>query len=157
MADETTTNTSTQGSSDSTLGEGGVKALQAERARADAAEKRAKELEALLASSKTKHEQQLAGMQTQIDDGVKQINTLTIERDRANVARSKNVPDDLVDYIKGSTPEDMAASADTLMAHVAKATTPSKPAPDPLQGARGSEGGGSTAEQFASFVQGISE
>lgn len=149
MADEQTT----QGS-DSPLEENGLKALQAERERAKTAEKRVHELEKTLETSKSEYDAKIAALQTQVDEGATALTQVTRERDRANVARSLGMPDDLVDYIRGENLEDMNESAKTLMAHVAQPATSTTPVPDPLQGARGEAGkGDSTAEQFATFIQ----
>jgi hypothetical protein len=66
---------------------------------------------------------------------------------RAEVANAKGVPAAL---LTGSTLEELEAAADALIAFRG---TPNTPKPDPSQGAKGKQGAGSAAEQFARFFE----
>ena len=67
---------------------------------------------------------------------------------RAEVAAEKGVP---AKFLTGSTREELEASADELIAFRGE-QKPSAPKPDPSQGAKGKQGAGSTADQFATFL-----
>lgn len=118
------------------LGDAGKKALQAERARADAAEKRLREVEADLKSQKGEHETVIQKLNDQLKEGTSLAEQAIAERDRFQVAYSKQVPADLIEFLQGSTPDELTASAEKLMAHIG---APKTPVPDPMQGASGQE------------------
>ena len=138
MSEQTPAPTSEQAPSDSgsTLGDAGKKALQAERTRADQAEKRLREVETSLQSVQTAHEESLKELQEQLTTGTALAEQAVAERDRYQVAYTKGLPADLVEFLQGSNAEELAVSADKLMEHVAPKNVMQ---PDPLQGASGKE------------------
>lgn len=118
------------------LGDAGKKALQAERARAEQAEKRLRDVEAALQAEQDKHAETIKSLEDRLTEGVALAQQAVAERDRFQVAYSKNVPADLMEFLKGTTPDELAESADKLMTHV---NAPKTPKPDPLQGSSGNE------------------
>lgn len=67
---------------------------------------------------------------------------------RVEVAQAKGLTADQAAWISGSTAEELAASADKLLASF-PAAGPRNPAPDPSQGARGGQPGPDIASQVA--------
>lgn len=113
---------------------GDPEALQAERARAEQAEKRLREVEAALQSAQQSHESAVQELQDRLATGNALAEQAAAERDRVKVAHAKQVPSELLEFLQGSSAEELEASADKLMAHIA---APKVPVPDPLQGASG--------------------
>lgn len=141
MSDDTTTTTDPQG--DPELGEAGKRAIAAERTRADAAERRVRELEG-----------SISGFEAQIADLTGERDTLTNDltsRDatitRLNVGIDKGLPKSLIQRLQGDDEEALLADAESLLEFV-PADTKSSPRPDPSQGPK-ETGTPSTAQQFA--------
>ncbi len=63
-------------------------------------------------------------------------------RFRAEVAHEKGLSAEQAAWLKGSTREELASSADSLLALFPAAAAPRNPAPDPSQGSRGSNPAG---------------
>lgn len=152
MSEDTTTDTTEQ------LGEGGIKALKAERDARAEAEKRATALEAQIKQLKSGHEQQQTAWQTALDDAKaataeleKSLTDARSESTRFRVGVAKGLPSDLIDLLKGDDVEALEAHADVLAKYAPSGTTSIKP--DPSQGARGTAGTQSVADQFAAAVQ----
>jgi len=83
--------------------------------------------------------------------------SLKVESLRSQVARAKSDPEKglVLDpaLLSGSTQEELEASADALIKFRGDAPAPSPfPKADLSQGAKGSAGGGTTADRFASFL-----
>lgn len=91
------------------LGEGGIKALQAEREARAAAEKRLKEFEDRDKTEAEKAAERLAAAE-------KRAAELETKATRAEVAATKAVPSDLLAGPKSTSSEDLAAFADALIA-----------------------------------------
>lgn len=131
---------------DEPLGEGGKRALVAERTRADAAEKaaaealaRVKEFEDRDKTEQQKQDEALAAAKAELAE-------LTVAKTRAEVAASKGVPAAL---LSGSTQEELEASADALIAF--KGEPQKQRLVIPNEG--GSPSGKSTPDQdFAAFM-----
>ncbi|WP_139344443.1 capsid assembly scaffolding protein Gp46 family protein [Rathayibacter sp. VKM Ac-2630] len=127
---------------DKPLGDGGEKALKAERAARSAAERRVAELEA---EAQKRADAEL----TEVERLKKENATLTeqnakSERDalRNAVALEKGLPASLAARLIGSTREEMAADADTLLSVIPQAQS-TNPRPDPSQGPKSTPSGGS--------------
>jgi hypothetical protein len=111
------------------LGEGGIKALQAERARAEAAEARVKEFE--------KSQQDAERAKLSADERAKLEHTEANERAtkaeqklaRLEVAIDKKLPAELAARLVGSTREELAADADALLALVSTLSGQAPPPP----------------------------
>lgn len=129
---------------DQPLGENGVKALKAERERADAAERELKTLRAAQMSD-------LERAQAEAREAREQLAKVTTQNLRNSVALAKGVPADLVEFLTGDTEDEIAAKADVLLSRI----TPVAPTPKPdrSQGAKGAPQPSSTADQFAAALE----
>jgi broad specificity phosphatase PhoE len=116
------------------LGDGGKKALQAERDARKQAEKTAAELSAKLKSFEDANLSELERAKKAADEAAAELASLRSENVRNKVALDKGVPADLVEFLTGDTEGDIAAKADLLLARL---NTPGTPKPDPSQGAKG--------------------
>lgn len=133
------------------LGEGGKKALEAERKRADGAEKTAKELKAQIDALSDAKLTETERLQKQLDALAADYQAAQVEAARNRVAAEEQIPAGLVGYLTGSDESAIRESAKVLKSAIAEASKPGTPAPDPSQGAKGAPVGGSTASQFESF------
>lgn len=116
------------------LGDAGKKALEAERKRAAQAEREAKALKTRLDELEAANLSELEKAQKAANDATARLAEFEQTTLRQKVALVKGVPADLVDRLRGTTEDEIAADADALMALVKAPTTP---LPDPSQGARG--------------------
>jgi hypothetical protein len=116
------------------LGDGGKKALQAERDARKSAEKANAELAARLKEFEDSKLSDLERAQKEAAENAAELARLRSENVRNKVAIDKGVPADLVEFLTGDTEGDIAAKADLLLARL---NTPGTPKPDPSQGARG--------------------
>jgi colicin import membrane protein len=132
------------------LGEAGQKAIKAERDARKAAERTAAELSAKLKSFEDANLSELERSKKAADEAAAELAQLRIENVRNRVALTKGVPADLIEFLTGSTEEDVAAKADLLMARLGASGTPK---PDPSQGAKGTTTQGTTGDQFARFFE----
>ena len=138
------------------LGDAGKKALQAERARAEAAEKRLREVEASLHTATEAHEAALKDLHSQIETLTNEYNTTVSEKTRLEVLYSKKVDPEVAEFVTGATVEDLEASAEKVVARLqgmASTSATGTPKPDLTQGAAGKTSPATTAEQFASYVE----
>ena len=159
MADETTaeaveaaeTNTE-QSDSSEVLGDGGKKALEAERkARADA-EKAAKDFKAQLDALNDAKLSETERLQKQLDALANDYKAAQVDAARNRVAAEEQIPAGLVGYLTGDDESAIRESAKVLKSAIAEAAKPGTPAPDPSQGASvNGAAGGSTASQFEQF------
>lgn len=142
-ADAQATNTETQSTApaaEETLNEGGVKALRAERDARKAADARVKDLEAQVAALTVNLDEAKATATTAAEQAATQVADLQTQLARLQVIHEKAVPDALAEFVQGTNPEELAASADKLLAAIPKPTAASEgPAPlamrpDPSQG-----------------------
>lgn len=116
------------------LGDGGIKALQAERDARKAAEKTAAEYAAKLKAFEDAKLSDLEKAQNAANESAAELSKLRSENIRNTVALSKGVPADLVEFLTGDTEEAVAAKADLLLARL---NAPTSPRPDPSQGPKG--------------------
>lgn len=141
-ADAQATNTDAQdnATAEDTLNEGGVKALRAERDARKAADARVKDLEAQVAALTVNLDEAKATATTAAEEAATQVADLQTQLARLQVIHEKAVPDALAEFVQGTTAEELAASADKLLAAIPKPTATSEgPAPlamrpDPSQG-----------------------
>lgn len=117
-----------------TLGENGVKALQAEREARKAAEKAVADLNAKLQGFEDAKLSDIERANKAAADAAAELASLRTENARSKVALEKGLPADLIEFLTGDTAEDMAAKADVLMARL---SSPGVPKPDPSQGGSG--------------------
>lgn len=127
---------------DEPLREPGKKALEAERARADALER---ELKGIKAAQMT----ELERAQAEANEARTQLEQITRQNLRNSVALAKGVPADLVEFLTGDTEDEVAAKADVLLSRLAAVNAPTTPKPDLSQGAKGNLQAASTGDKFA--------
>lgn len=153
---EDTTNTDTDAAADvdvtdkPDLGDAGQKAIKAERDARKAAERTAADLAAKLKSIEDANLSDLERAQSAAAEAAQELAALRTENVRTRVALAKGVPADLIDFLTGSTEEEVAAKADIL---IARLNTSGTPKPDPSQGAKGTTIQGTTGDQFARFFE----
>lgn len=136
-ATEATETTATQGDP-AELGDGGKKALDAERKRAAAAEREAKALKARLDEIEQANLSELEKAQRAAADSAKLLDDFKKANLRQKVALEKGVPAKWVDRLRGETEEEIAADADEILADLVKDDrTPNTPKPDRTQGGSG--------------------
>lgn len=134
---------------DEPLGEGGLKALNAEREARAAAEKAAKEALAKVQEYEDRDKSEAQKQQEALERAQKELAELTVAKTRAEVAAAKGVPAVL---LNGSTQEELEASADALIAF--KGEQPKQKLIIPNEGnAPSSRSTGSTADAFAAFME----
>ena len=130
------------------LGDAGQKAIKAERDARKAAERTAADLAARLKSIEDANLSDLERAQSAAAEAAQELAALRVENVRTKVALAKGVPADLIDFLTGSTEEEVAAKADIL---IARLNTSGTPKPDPSQGAKGSTPKKSTGDMFEDF------
>jgi len=116
------------------LGDGGKKALEAERTARKAAEKSVAEVTARLKQLETANLSDLERAQREATEAKDALVALTKQALRDRVALTKGVPADLAEFLSGDTEDEMAAKADVLLARL---KAPTGPIPDPSQGSHG--------------------
>lgn len=139
MSEATTTEATATPAAEATtttqeLGDGGIKALQAERDARKAAEKTNAELAAKLKEFEDSKLSELELAKRAAEDSASELTKLRTENIRNTVALTKGVPADLVEFLTGDTEEAVAAKADLLLARL---NAPTSPRPDPSQGPKG--------------------
>lgn len=130
---------------DEPLGEGGKKALQAERKAREELERQVKALaplaklaEALGADPSKAGKDGPEQLAEQFEALKKQVTDEQLARFRAEVAHEKGLTAKQAARLVGATREELTADADELLATFPAApATPGTPRPDPSQGARG--------------------
>jgi hypothetical protein len=127
------------------LGEGGQKALKAERARANAAEKAASDLKAQLDKINQANESAVEKAQRELKDAQDLAAKATAEATRLRVAAKHGISDEDADLL--------TRQAERLAARNADASSPRAPKPDANQGRPGAGGPKSTADSFAEFFR----
>ena len=132
------------------LGDGGKKALDAERRRAATAEKQAKDLKAQLDAINTANLTEVERAQRTATEAQSRLAEYERTNLRQKVALEKSVPASLVGRLVGDTEDEIAADADALLALV---NAPTSPRPDPSQGARGSAVPATPQQEFAQFLE----
>jgi len=141
------------------LGDAGKRALQAERARAEAAEKALKETESRLKALEDQGLTDLEKARAEIDelkaengrlaeDNAKQ----TTEIIRLNVGIDEGLPKSLIARLQGTDEDTFKSDAASLKELVPDNST-AFPKADPSQGPKRSGGERSTAQQFADAVE----
>lgn len=146
------------GADDAALGEGGIKALNAERDARAEAEKRAKELEARLQAiedaNKTEAEKAEAELQRRLAELDARDASLAAQEHellRRSVATAKGLPAELAGRLQGDDRKALEKDADALLAMVVPSGEPRKPKPVANLGNGASNP--SAKEQFASLMQ----
>lgn len=129
------------------LGDGGKKALDAERSARRAAEARVVELENQITTLTETHQQELEAANAAAAEARTDADNASSDALRYRVALETGVPAKHVGRLQGDTEEALREDAATFAADIVQGTT--SPKPDLSQGATGSTPKLSTAEQFA--------
>ena len=118
------------------LGEGGIKALKAERDARKAAEKKISEFEAKLQEIEDAEKSELQKALDAVDKFKSEAATATQELDRLKVLSETGLDPNMADFLTASDVDGMREQAERLAAATAAKTEPRTPAPDPAQGAK---------------------
>lgn len=133
------------------LGEGGIKALKAERALREAAETSAKEANAKLKAVEDAKLGDLERAQKEASEAQAALADITKQNIRNTVALTKQVPAALVKYLIGDTEAEISASADEI---IAQFNVPTTPRPDLTQATPRDAAAASGPEaDFAQFLK----
>lgn len=130
--DQTPDTNAPEAPAEDTLTEGGVKALRAERDARKAADARVKDLEAQVAALTVNLDEAKANATTAADQAATQVADLQTQLARLQVIHEKAVPDALAEFVQGTTAEELAESADKLLAAIPAPAPASDAAPAPL-------------------------
>lgn len=121
-----------EASAEETLNEGGVKALRAERDARKAADARVKDLEAQVAALTVNLDEAKANATSAAEEAATQVADLQTQLARLQVIHEKAVPDALAEFVQGTTAEELAASAEKLLAAIPAPAPASDASPAPL-------------------------
>lgn len=121
-----------EAAAEETLNEGGVKALHAERDARKAADARVKDLEAQVAALTVNLDEAKATATTAAEEAATQVADLQTQLARLQVIHEKAVPAALAEFVQGTTAEELAASAEKLLAAIPAPAPASDAAPAPL-------------------------
>lgn len=124
------------------LGDGGKKALDAERRARRQAEKAASDAAARIKEYEDRDKTESQKLTEQLAALKAEAATARAEALRLRVAAELGLPGDLHEFLVGDDEEQIRARAQKLMAATAAATDPRRPAPDPTQGAKPGAGDG---------------
>lgn len=130
--DQTPDTNAPEAPAEETLNEGGVKALRAERDARKAADARVKDLEATVAALTVNLDEAKAAAATASEQAATQVADLQTQLARLQVIHEKAVPDTLAEFVQGTTTEELAASAEKLLAAIPAPAPASDAAPAPL-------------------------
>lgn len=133
------------------LGEGGEKALKAERARANALEKQVRDAQAKLDAIETANLSDLEKARKQADESTAKLAEYEKTTLKQQVALEKGLPAKWVSRLTGETKAELEADADAILADIKPDST--TPKPDLSQGPRGGAGASAPADQFAAFLK----
>lgn len=118
------------------LGDGGKKALEAERKRANALDKQLKAFQAEREADEAAKLTELERAQKAAKDASERLAEYEKTTMRQKVALDTGLPAALVARLQGDDEASLVADAESLMALL---NTPTTPKPDPSQGAKGSQ------------------
>ena len=130
--DQTPDTNAPEAAAEDTLNEGGVKALRTERDARKAADARVKDLEAQVAALTVNLDEAKANATSAAEQAATQVADLQTQLARLQVIHEKAVPDALAEFVQGATAEELAASADKLLAAIPAPAPASDAAPAPL-------------------------
>jgi hypothetical protein len=154
--DDPSNNTPTPG--DPELGDAGKRAIAAERARADAAERNVSALQAQLKTFTDAGITDPASTKTELDRLTAENTTLTTDNDgktkeitRLNVGIDKGLPKSLIARLQGDDEDSLTADAEALLEFVPADNKPTVPKSDPSQGPKAA-GAPTVAQQFADAI-----
>lgn len=136
---------------DSQLGEGGKKALDAERAARKAAEKSAADLKAQLDKINQANESAVERAQREANEARAAADKATADALRFRVASKHGISEEDADlFLTGTDADTLERQAARLVERTP--TTSAAPRPDLTQGGRGKPAGSSPEQDFANFL-----
>lgn len=135
---------------DEPLGDGGKKALEAERALRVASEKQAKELQAQIDKINQANESAVEKAQREAKEAQDIANAAVADALRFRIASEKGITDNVDLILTGSDEETMRKQADLWSARQTDGAP--GPRPDLSQGAKGDPATGSPEQDFANFL-----
>jgi hypothetical protein len=121
------------------LGDAGKKALDRMKAERDEARKQAKALadaEKRLKQYEDRDKTEAQKLAERAEQAERELNALRVESLRSQVALTKGLPADLLEFLTATDEEGVSAQADRLLARLATTAPSSRPAGDIDQGAR---------------------
>jgi uncharacterized membrane protein YqiK len=131
------------------LGEGGKRALEAERNARKAAEKSAADFKKRLDEIEAANLSDLEKAQRQAQEAQETATKATADAARFRIAAKHGLTDEDADlFLTGTDAETLERQASALVAR-----TPTGPKSDPSQGAKGSAGAKTPADSFANFFR----
>ena len=137
---DTTPDTTPEATDTPDLGDGGKKALEAERRARRQAEKAANDALAKVKAYEDAKKSDTERLAEQLEQLKAEAATAKAESLRLRVAAESGLPADLHEFLVGSDEDELRVKAQKLMAATAAATAPRAPAPDPTQGAKPGQG-----------------
>lgn len=139
---------------DEKLGEGGKKALAAERDARKAAEREKADLQKQLDAINAENMSDLEKAQAQAKAAEETAAKATRDALRYRYAAKHGISDEDAElFLTGETEEQVAAQAERFASHTAATTASGTPKPDLTQGGNGKPIAASTGEQFAQFIE----
>jgi membrane protein involved in colicin uptake len=132
--DASAAETSTPDTSPEPLGEGGKRALEAERQARKDAERKASELAEQVAQYEAANKSEQERLADALAAAQAEAATAKAEALRLRVAAETDLPAELHEFLTGSDEDELRSKAEKLKA--ATATGARRPAPDPSQGAK---------------------
>lgn len=142
---------------DPELGDAGKRAIAAERARADAAEKALKAFTeagftdpAAVRAELDRLTTENASLTTSVNDLTETNGTLTSQNRRLTVGIDKGLPKELIARLQGDDDDALSADADALLQFVPPASV--TPLPDPSQGPKPNPPASTPAQVFGNFL-----
>lgn len=143
-----------QGQGDEPLGEGGKKALEAERQAAKTAKAKAAELEAKLKEYEDRDKSEEQKQAEKLEQLQHDAEASRRKATQYEVAASKGIPLKLATRLRGETAEEMAQDAEELSALIGAADPkPVAPKPDKSQGMGGGPKPANLAEAIAEYYK----
>lgn len=136
------------------LGDGGKKALQAEREARKQAEQQAKSLQAQIDSLNAEKMSDLEKAQAAAKVAADEAAAAKVEALRYRLAAKHGISDeDATLFLTASDEAAMQAQAERLAARTATQDSTPRPRPDLTQGGQGKPVKGTTGDQFAAFIE----
>lgn len=149
---EATTETVTEAPSESELGDGGKKALAAERATARAEKKRADELEARLKDLEQRDLSELEKANAKAGEHESRATAAEARALRLEVAFEKGLTPAQAKRLVGSTRDELVTDATEILRDFPVGTDKPGPRPDLTQGNSSKPAAASPGQDFATFI-----
>lgn len=140
---------------DEELGTGGTKALAAERARANAAEKELKKLKDAETERQRNEMSEVDRLKQDNTGKDEKLTSLEKENMKLRIGLELKMDPSLVKRLQGDTEDEIRADAEELVKLAPPANGPKIPKADPSQGRKKSTGGLSPKDEFTDTLDGL--